>query len=187
MTVLIVVPIYAALFVSAFVLGIVALTKGRIGHGIGLIMASVIVPVVLAAVVATFALGTVALELNRPPASRSASKPIKTGPPVASGRQAKPKISSANALKQTSTPSRQLRLGDCLTQLESYGSSYKRASTSAQKEAVRARAIEAAKSMFANSIMTVSATLADVQIPKDGVAKITYKNLDMDDMVVDYG
>lgn len=159
---IITVPLCVALFGAAAILSVIAIVKGRTGAGIGLLISSLVVPPMLFFVIFTAAVASIFSA-----ATGSVLKP----PPV---RQAAVIVPPAQeSIRQV------LPLGQFLSQMEESARPYRDAQTSVRKEEARRIALGTAQRLLDRTELTFSAVVSDVQVIRDGVARISFKSPDL--------
>lgn len=159
-------PLCGALFFASMILGIVLIAKGRTAAGIGLLVSSIAAPPLLF-------LGLFAAIVSSVfgPASRGF-------PGIPAPAQ------PAATVTQELLPVRQsVQLRQFLMQLESVARPYRDAQTSVRRDEARREIHAATQRLLDRTELTFSAVVTDVQVPREGAARILFKSDDIDNSV----
>ncbi len=160
LTVMLIVPVYVPLFMASFVLGLIAITRRRVGQGIALILASVLVPPILAIAIFATVAGAVMESLGLP--VKPPQKKVLLSPPARSVPVTETQVLQDISLEQF------------LVGIDIRAKAVRSADTTARKDEFRRVTREWAKATLTNKRLTFSSQITDVRVPKDGAVEIHF-------------
>ena len=198
-----IIPFYSPFFVAAFVLSVILLAKEEGRGGLALLLTTLLVPITLGAVIFVLGIGAMLAafsgcvkevensqkSLAKQQAAFQSQQPGQQAPvfqppapqPTPPARQFVFQPPVAQVQKPPAAaplPVREIVYDSLLLLLNRYGIEFKAATTTIQKQDIRARAQKEAAALLENAQMHLVGMVSDVRYGSDGVAELTVGKFD---------